>query len=352
MTQARFDAGDLRAYVSALLRKVGLPATPAEVVAEGLVEADLLGHSTHGLALLSDYVAEIKAGTMTTAGRPEVLTSLGAVATWDARRLPGIWTTVLAIEEATKRAAALGLGAVAIRRSHHIACLASFLEAPARQGFLVLVFSSDPVESHVAPFGAVTPVLMPDPIAAGIPDRPDPILIDISTSITTMAMSGRMRREGRRLPGNWLRDAAGNPTDDPTHVGKGTTLLPVGGADHGHKGYALGLLVEALTQGLSGFGRRDKPEGWGAAVMVLAINPAAFGSLDGFIDQVAFLSDACRAAKPIPGGHPVRLPGEAGLARKRTALRQGIELRADILAELIELSTTHSVPLPMAKTAD
>lgn len=349
MTQVRFDAGDLREYASAVLQKAGLPEEPARVVAQGLVEADLLGHSTHGLALLGDYVGEIKAGTMTISGRPEVLTSLGAVATWDAKRLPGIWTTVLAIEEATRRAATLGLGAVAIRRSHHIACLASFLEAPARQDYLVMVFSSDPVESHVAPFGAVTPVLMPDPIAAGIPNHPDPILIDISTSITTMAMSGRARRESRKLPGKWLRDAAGNPTDDPTHVGKGTTLLPIGGADHGHKGYALGLLVEALTQGLSGFGRRDKPEGWGAAVMVLAINPAAFGSLEGFIDQVAFLSDACRSAKPIPGGGPVRLPGEGGLAKKRAALEQGIELRADILAELTDLSTQLSVPLPRGR---
>ena len=52
---------------------------------------------------------------------------------------------------------------------------------------------------------------------------------------------------------------AGNATDDPAvlfNEPKGT-LLPLGGLDAGHKGYALALLVEALTGGLAGFGRAD-----------------------------------------------------------------------------------------------
>ena len=42
------------------------------------------------------------------------------------------------------------------------------------------------------------------------------------------------------------------------------TLLPLGGLDAGHKGYALALLVEMATGGLAGFGRADPTEGWGA----------------------------------------------------------------------------------------
>ena len=54
-------------------------------------------------------------------------------------------------------------------------------------------------------------------------------------------------------------------------------LLPVGGAEYGHKGFGLALMVEALTQGLSGFGRADAPARWGASVFVQVIDPAAFG---------------------------------------------------------------------------
>ncbi|HEY4162082.1 MAG TPA: Ldh family oxidoreductase [Dongiaceae bacterium] len=349
MTEQRFDAGVLRSFAIAALLRAGLPEAPARSVAEGLLEADLLGHNTHGLALLADYIEEIDEGRMATLGGPEVLSDFGAVATWDARRLPGIWTTELAITEASGRARKLGLGAIALRRSHHIACLASFLEAPARSGLLVLVFCSDPGDSVVAPHGGVTPVLMPDPLAAGIPARPDPILIDISTSITTMAMSGRARREGAKLPHPWLMDAQGRATDDPSALGQGTTILPLGGKDHGHKGFALGLLVETLTQGLGGFGRRDKPTDWGASVLVLAFDPAAFGGLSAFQDQIDFIADACRRSAPVPGGKAVRMPGESGLAKKRAALQSGVPLRPDLAAKLAELAATLGIPAPTTR---
>src|SRR6202012_753969 len=118
----------------------------------------------------------------------------------------GVWTTVLAVEEAERRADRFGIGALALRRSHHIACLAAFLEGPARRGHLVLVFSSDPSDAHVAPFGGLTPVMTPNPVAAGIPTPGDPILIDVSTSITTAAMCGRVRAAGGRLAGRWVMD--------------------------------------------------------------------------------------------------------------------------------------------------
>src|SRR5205823_9630022 len=43
---------------------------------------------------------------------------------------------------------------------------------------IVLVLSSDPSAAFVAPFGGKTPVLTPNPIAAGIPADPDPVILD------------------------------------------------------------------------------------------------------------------------------------------------------------------------------
>jgi LDH2 family malate/lactate/ureidoglycolate dehydrogenase len=343
-----FDARTLTDFAKAALHKAGLPDEPAGSVARGLVEADLLGHTTHGLALLADYVEEIVEGRMETDGRPSVVHERGAAAAWDARRLPGIWTTELAIEAAVERARRLGLGAIALKRSHHIACLAAFLESPARAGIAVLVFSSDPGDSKVAPFGGVTPVLMPDPIAAGLPADPDPIMIDISTSITTMAMTNRTKREGRKLPGRWLLSAAGEATDDPNVVGAGGTLLPIGGLDHGHKGFGLGLLVEMLTQGLSGYGRADRPSEWGASVLVLAIDPEAFGGRQAFLRQSSFIAQACRDAKPLDT--PVRLPGAAGLARKRRALAEGVARSPEIVSSLTELSHRLGIAMPAERS--
>ena len=345
-TPERFDADALRAFAADALAAAGMPDDKAAAVAEGLVDADLYGHTTHGLALLADYVAEIESGEMTVDGAPDVLASRGASVCWDARRLPGIWVTARAVREACERADAFGVGAVAIRRSHHIGCLASFLESPARRGHLVLVLCSDPGDALVAPFGGASAVLTPNPIAAGIPRGGDPILLDISTSITTAGMTARARTRGERLPGRWLIDAQGGASDDPATLDRGGALLPIGGLDHGHKGFALGLLVEALTQGLSGFGRADEPNDWGANVLVLAFAPPAFAGADAFTRQVDWLAGACLASTPAstPGG--VRLPGELALERKAAARRDGVELFPGIAPALRALAERLGCPPP------
>lgn len=341
-----FDATGLRAFAAAALASVGVPPEPAGAVAEGLVEADLYGHVTHGLALLPDYVEEVETGAMTREGRPEVVSDFGAVAQWDGRRLPGVWTTKLAIAEASLRAEKFGVGAVNVRRSHHIACLAAFLEEPARAGKLVMLFSSDPSDAHVAPFGGTTPVMTPNPVAVGIPVEPDPMLIDVSMSITTAGMCAKARAEGRPLPGRWLLDKAGAPTDDAHVLKNGGSILPIGGLDHGHKGFGLGLMVEALTQGLGGFGRADTPKEWGAAVLALVFEPAAFGGTDAFLRQTGWLADACRGSAVPEGGAPVRLPGAAALARKRAALAGGLALDGARLDGLRALSARLAIPMP------
>jgi LDH2 family malate/lactate/ureidoglycolate dehydrogenase len=343
-----YKVTEIRAFAAAVLAKAGVPPEPAVAVAEGLVEADLYGHVTHGLALLPDYVEEIENGTMALAGRPDVLSDFGAVALWDAKRLPGVWTTKLAIVEAASRAGRFGVGAVAVRRSHHIACLAAFLEEPARAGKLVLLFSSDPSDAHVAPFGGVTPVMTPNPLAVGIPASPEPILIDVSTSITTAAMCARARADGRPLPGKWVLDGQGRATDDAQVMKEGGSILPIGGLDHGHKGYALGLMVEALTQGLSGFGRAERPTEWGAAVLALVFEPVAFGGIDAFMHETSWLGELCRASAVPAGAPPVRLPGATALARKAEAVANGLALDERRLSGLRALAARVSVEMPRA----
>jgi LDH2 family malate/lactate/ureidoglycolate dehydrogenase len=202
---------------------------------------------------------------------------------------------------------------------------------------MVTIASSDPAVASVAPFGGRTAVFTPDPIAIGIPTDGDPILIDMSASITTNGMSDRLRREGKPFPGKWALDATGTPTADPgaLYSSPPGTLLPTGGMDHGHKGYGLALMIEALTQGLSGFGRADVPTGWGASVFVQAIDPVAFGGIDAFRRQTGWTAAACRAASPVPGVDAVRLPGQRGIERKRKALAEGVGIYPGIMAALI-----------------
>jgi L-lactate dehydrogenase len=347
---ARYAADALRAWAAELLARAGMDAAPARDVAAVLLEGDLLGHDTHGLALLAPYLAELEAGTMRRRGSYRVLSERAAVALWDGGRLPGPWLVLRAIDDAMARAAQAGTGTGVIRRSHHIACLAAYLEAATERGFALLIACSDPNSASVAPHGGRTAVFTPDPLAFGVPTSGDPVLIDLSASLTTNGMTARLHRHGKRLAHPWLLDAAGHATDDPAvlFAEPRGTILPAGGVEAGHKGYALALIVELLTGGLAGHGRADPKEGWGATVLVQAFDPAAFGGGDAFLRQADWLAAACRDNPPRPGVDAVRLPGQRGLALKREQLRLGVSLQADILPALEPWAGKLGVPVPPA----
>ena len=185
MDTLRYPAAALVAFGDSLLRKSGLRDDMARDVATVLVEGDLLGHNTHGLALLPAYLAEIDKGTMAKSGEPGILNARAATQTWDGNRLPGPWLTLRALDAAMALAATCGTGTVIIRRAHHIACLAAYLRRATDRGMMALIYCSDPSTHSVAPFGGVSSVFTPNPFAAGIPTSGDPILLDISASYTT-----------------------------------------------------------------------------------------------------------------------------------------------------------------------
>lgn len=346
----RYPASTLVEFAAALLARAGLDDGKARTVAEILVEGDLLGHNTHGLALLAPYLGEIEKGGMAKTGEPQVLADFPAAITWDGGRLPGPWLVVQALELASARAAKNGTCTVVIRRSHHIACLAAYLKRATDRGLMVVLSCSDPAIASVAPHGGRREVFTPNPIAAGWPTDGDPVLLDVSMSITTNGLTKRLHTEGRMMPGAWALDARGEPTDDPAALFTTPpgTLLPMGGLDHGHKGYAFGLLVEALTGGLAGHGRADPKEGWGASVFVQVFVPALFGGAENFVRQTAHVAGICRTTPPRPGFDAVRLPGQAGLRRREAQLAGGVELYPSIMPALLPWGEKLGVALPVA----
>lgn len=344
----RFPAEKLVAFGAGLLARLGVDAEKARVVAEVLVEGDLLGHTTHGLALLPQYLGELEKGTMAKTGAPRVIADFPAAVTWDGGRLPGPWLTVKAIEVAMERARVNGTCTVVIRRSHHIACLAAYLKRVTDRGQMVVLTCSDPNASSVAPHGGRADVFTPNPIAAAWPTAGDPVIFDMSASITTNALTKRLQTEKKPFPGKWALTPEGEPTDDPNvmYADPVGTLLPTGGVDHGHKGYALALLVEALTGALAGHGRADPKEGWGATVCVQVYEPKLFAGEEAFRRQAEGVAAKCRATPPRAGFERVRLPGEAGLRKREEQLAKGVALYPSILPALRPWAEKLGVAVP------
>jgi L-lactate dehydrogenase len=348
----KYSHTDLVTFGAALLGKAGLPADRAGIVSRLLVEADLMGHVTHGLNLLPAYLKDLEAGNMTKRGEPKVISDRGSAIVWDGKKLPGLWLTHKALEEACSRIKKHPVVTLAIRKSHHIGCLAAYLPEVTAKGLLCVIASSDPSVKMVAPYGGRVPLYTPNPVAIGIPAGKDrPILIDISTSVTAAGVVNRHRAQKKKLPGKWLLDGKGNPSNDPEVFGGDPpgTILPLGGIDAGYKGFALGLFIEALTSGLGGYGRSQKPVEWGASVYIQVVDPGAFGGRKAFEREMKWLADASRENPPRPGVDRVRVPGERALALKARQIKEGTILDEGIMPALLPWAEKLGVPSPAAR---
>ncbi|MGK6315546.1 Ldh family oxidoreductase [Neorhizobium sp. DT-125] len=342
-----FDYEALRRFAADLLAAAGLPERYGRTVAEVLLEGDLMGHDTHGLQLLPSYLASLKAGTMTAEGNQDVLRDTGAAAIWDGRSLPGPWLICEGMKLGIERAATHGTFTLSIRRSHHTAALTSYLKPVTDRGLVALLAVSDPTQAMVAPFGGTVPLYTTNPYAAGIPTDGDPILIDVSTSATTNGMVNRLRQAGEAFGYDALLDAEGNPTGDPAvrFADAPGSIMPLGGMQNGHKGFGLGLLVEALANALAGYGRADGPTGWQAGVFIQVLDPEFFGGRAAFLRETGWLAGEVRNNPPRDPSRPVRLPGQRGLALRRQMLAHGVRLGDGIVAGLEKAAAEFGVPM-------
>jgi len=348
MVGQRYRAATLIKFVADLLARAGLPSDRAAVVAETLVEGDLLGRTTHGLQLLPLYLDAIAKGAIQTKGEPTIVSDRGAAITWDGNWLPGPWLMRKAMDVAFERVRHDPVVTFVIRSAGHIGCLAVYPRVAAERNMIMILSCSDPSVAIVAPHGAVEARFTPNPIAAGWPTENEPLVLDVCPSTTTNGTVARASRTGERLLGRWLIDRSGNATDDPgvLDAKPAGAIMPLGGKDLGHKGFAFGLLVEALTGALGGFGRANKTDHWGANVFMQIIDPEAFAGIAAFRHETSYLAQSCKTAATAPGDAGVRLPGERAHNLRLQQLREGIKLHSETLPALSGWSEKYQVAMP------
>lgn len=333
----RYTKAWLEEVLVSLFMEAGASREVSETTSAILIEGDLLGHHTHGIKLANGYLKDLKSGHASGDHNAMTLKEVSSVATLiDGHYVLGPYLVQKALERSAAAARKSGIGIVSIKRSHHIACLASYLQPFVDQGLMPIIMTSDPAVKSVAPFGGLSPVYTPNPIAIGIPSRVQPIMMDVSMSTVTNGSVAKANAEKTKMAHPVILTNTGVASDDPADFFSDPqgSILPLGGQEFGHKGFAMGLMVEALTSALGGFGRKDEPTGWGASVTVMVIDPSLFAGTEAFLDETDHLVNACLSSAPVNPQRPVRMPGQAGLSRREEYLDQGIPLPNDVVAEL------------------
>jgi (2R)-3-sulfolactate dehydrogenase (NADP+) len=323
--------GELRRLAVGLLVGCGVPRDHAERTASILVLADVWGRTSHGLMRLPYYLARLHAGGCRPDAQLVAGNDTGPVVVYDGGNGLGHWQVWEAAQAAAKRCAEYGISAVAVSNSSHCGALATYVYPMIDAGQVGLVFSTGP--AVMPPWGGSTPVLSTSPLAAGVPSRPEPIVVDMATSAVARGRIAAAAQAGRPVPEGWALAPDGSPTTDPVIALRGM-LAPLGGA----KGYALALLVESLTAGLVGpllaaqvpdmFDAEDDAKPQGIGHLVLALDPARFG-IDGTGDGSGTRLDELAALVHEAGG---RIPGAGRIAP--AAL--GDEVRVAVAPETLE----------------
>ena len=340
--------------MSTTLQAVGLPADDARTVAHLMAEADLQGSDGHGVIRLPQYCKRIQAGGVNT--RPTIRVEQERAATALIHGDNGMGHLVMkqATELAIQKARQSGMAWVGSHFSNHAGPASLYARMALEHDMIGLYFAVGNA-NHLPPWGGLSMLLSTNPIAAAIPAGDEaPIVLDMATTVAAYGKVKAKAQRGEMMPEGWMMDRLGQPLLDPQRSEEGF-LLPIGG----YKGYGLALVVGLLAGTLNGAAmgkdvidfNHDVHSVTDTGQAIAIIDPAAFGDVAHFKQQVDVLIRDIRASERIPGVERIWLPGEQSHARRADYLRNGIPIPGALVQTLDRLSAQLNVPTLMATSA-
>ena len=336
-----------RAFCQEVFQRAGLPTADAFLVADGLIDADLRGVSTHGLVRFPIYVSRLRKGLVNARPIVRVVRTQGATLVLDGDHGFGQVVGAEGMRRAVDLAREYGVGFTAIRNGTHLGALAYIAAMALPHQMIGITLSiTNPV---MAPWGGLLPKLGNNPLAVAVPaGECPPLILDMACSQVARGNLILASRLGQRIPLTWALDAEGRPTDDPD-AGLQGSLLPVGG----HKGAGLALMVAILGGLLAGapFGTgcgdifdMTRPQRFGHLVM--AIDIGAFCPLPEFLRAMDEMIRDLKSSPRAEGIQEIFLPGEMEHRQRAERLRTGFSVSRAVLEDVRAAGAEFGVAWP------
>ncbi|MEN9936914.1 MAG: hypothetical protein RLZZ387_3493 [Chloroflexota bacterium] len=319
----------------------GAPDAHAQLVARSLVLSDLVGHESHGVVRVRQYLGSIAAGDILPAAEPAVTRETAVVTAVDARRGFGQVAARFAMERAIEKARAQGMAAAGIHHCNHVGRMGEWVQLAADAGLVALGFCNLGTRgAAVAPHGGARRLLGTNPMAAAVPVAGRrPLLVDFATSSVAEGKLRVARNRGKPIPEGWVVRADGLPTTDPADFYAGGALLPFAG----HKGYGLAMLVELLGGLLTDAGSERPNAANGHGVLFVALAPDLFRPAEGFLRDAAALCARATAVPPAAGFAEVLLPGDPEHRTEARRRAEGVPLDDATWGQLTEVAATYGI---------
>jgi LDH2 family malate/lactate/ureidoglycolate dehydrogenase len=323
-----FPADTLREVGFRIFRAVGSPDPVARRVGDALVDANLVGHDSHGVIRIPNYVDAVRTGEIVPDAEPIVVKEAASTALINGGWGFGQVTGECALRLAVDKAQAQGVAVVGAVRCNHLGRMGEYAEMAGRRGAVGFVTAGGfgGRGARATPFGGRAGLLGTNPLTFGIPSQAgEPMLVDFATTSIAAGKIEVARAKGSPLPPGSIVDRSGNPTTNADDFYEGGWLLPFGG----HKGYGLAMVVELLGRVLTGADDYTE-EGRGGPVyshsgaLFVAIDAGVFRDRSAVEAGVDDLLERARDVPPAPGFERVLTPGEPEQRTRAQRLASGI----------------------------
>ena len=338
MSNTKTTYENLKSFTIKVLRALGYSDEQAEVTARVLVEADVRGVPSHGVARLSFYQANMKGGFAFPEGMPEIVHETPLSLVVDGNNGIGPHIAEFTMKRVVEKAQKVGAGFGAVRNSNHYGMAGIWAEMATDKGFIGMSFCNTR-KCSIPTFGKER-ILGTNPVCFAIPAAGKThFMLDMATTTVAHGKIEVYERRDLEMPIGWAVDEDGRDTTDTSHFQKlfrsdqpeGGHLF-LGGASEalgGHKGYGMGLFVDLLCAGMSmGSWSRDTFTGTGSGIthFFSAIRTDLFGNEKEIAAHVEGILQQVRDSDKAPGNDRIYIHGEKEAEKREELMRDGITL--------------------------
>lgn len=320
---AEIGQDELRLAIEKLCAAAGLTTEDASIVADAMILSHQRGVDTHGVRALPNYIRRFRAGSLNPTPQLKLLRETEVSALVDADNALGHIAGHRAMQLAIQKAKKSGIGMVAVRNSNHFGMTAYFSMLAQQEG--LIGFACTNAGARMAPTGGTTPCYGNDPWSFAFPyeDGGIPVVVDMANSVVANSNINIAKKLGTKIPTTWALTKEGEPTDDPH---KAVLLQPFGG----YKGYAISVVVEALTGALAGaaFSKDtgalfSMEKGQNLGHFFMALDVSLFASPEEFKARMADFCGAIKSSELAVNSKGVFLPGEIEANRRSEQQQRG-----------------------------
>jgi LDH2 family malate/lactate/ureidoglycolate dehydrogenase len=333
---------------------MGVSPEDARITTDVLVQANLRGIDSHGVARLARYVNGLRDGVMVAKPEQKVIVETPTTITLDAGAGLGQPVSHRAMTQAIEKAKDYGCGFATVRNSNHYG-IAGYYAMMALEHDMIGISTTNAAVLVVPTFGRNS-MYGTNPISLAVPAGEERPFV-MATSTVPRGKLEVYHRQEKPIPMGWATDETGRPTSDTGRVldnfvkRAGGGLLPLGGAGEefsGYKGYGMGLMVEILSAVLSGAAFLTAVYPKDATGKALPANIGHFFGawrVDAFRPAADFAADMdqlireLKAGDLAQGADRIYVHGEKEFEETDRRTQQGIPLGPKVEASLRQIAT-------------